>query len=122
MSMDTTITIDHVPADQAEADRIAGWFELLAERFELWEPDVSVWVSDDRTPGRVYLASYGHKYEIDRLDTLARIVSRLIPGCDVRVEEEGLHDDYWAETATYRSGRMVRTGRKEWVEHNITEP
>lgn len=120
MSMDTTIDIDYQPADQDEANRIAAALERLAEQFEIWEPDISVWVSTDRTLGRVSLGSYGHKYSNDRIDTLARILSRLIPG-DVRVEEEGWHDDYWAETATYRAGRKTRSGCKQWVETEVQE-
>ncbi len=120
MSMDTTITVDYLPTDQAEAERIGDALERLAERFDLWEPDVSAWVSDDGNLGAVYLGSYGHKCQIDRLDTLARIVSRLIPG-EVRVQEEGWHDDHWAETATYRAGRKIRTGSKEWVETDVQE-
>lgn len=121
MSMDTTITIDHTPADQAEADRITGWLTELAQRHEIWEPDVRVYTAQGRCSGIVQLASYNHAYQVETLDTVARIISRLIPGCDVRVEEEGLHDDYWGQCATYRSGRMVRTGRKEWVEYDTTD-
>lgn len=67
------------------------------------------------------IGCYSHGYQLDRLDTLARSISRLIPGRDVRVEQEGLHDDYWAEVATYCSGRKTNHGAKEWVEHPVAE-
>jgi hypothetical protein len=121
MSMDTIISVDHIPTDRAEAERIAGALARLAAAFELSTPDISVWGTPDRSDGRVYLGCYHHEYELDGLDTLARIISRLLPGRDVRVEEEGHHDDYWARTATYRSGRCTRTGTKEWVEHDTGE-
>lgn len=121
MSMDTTINVDHTPVDQAEVDRITGWLTELAQRYELSEPDVRVHTAQGGCSGIVQLASYNHKYQIENLDTVARIISRLIPGRDVRVEEEGLHDDYWGECATYRSGRMIRTGRKQWVEHDTID-
>lgn len=98
-SIDTIITAEYLPADQEEAERIAAWLERLAERFELWDPNVSVRVPSSCTPGRVRLGSYGHEYTYDGLDTLARVLSRLLPG-EIRVEEKGWHDDLWGETAT----------------------
>lgn len=120
MSMDTIISVDYGPADEAEADRIAAALTRLAERFELDAPDVDVWVSEDRSRGWVSFASYGHKYPYERIDAFARVVSRLIPG-DVRMEEEGWPDGYWSATATYRAGRKVRAGHKEWVEADVQE-
>ena len=119
MSMDTMITVDHVPVDQAEADRIAGWLGSLAERYEFFQPEIGAEWRSEKFLGHVYLASYDHKYQIDGLDTLARVLSRLIPGSDVDVEDEGFHDGHWAERATYRSGRKVRSGSKQWVDADV---
>lgn len=119
MSTDVSITVEYLPADQREADRIVAALERLAKRFDLRKPDVSVWTSSDRGFGRVYLASHGRENNTTRLDVLGRVVSRLIPG-DTRVEVEGRHDGYeWAETATYRAGRKVRVGTKKWVEADV---
>ena len=119
-SIDTIITAEYLPADQEEAERIAAWLDRLAERFELWDPDMSVRVSSGRTPGRVCLGSYGHEYTYDGLDILARVLSRLLPG-EIRVEEKGWHDDLWGETATYQAGRKVRAGSMRWVETETQE-
>lgn len=121
MSMDTMIAVDHVPVDQEEAERIAGWLEELAERYELFQPEIGVECRRERFLGHVYLANYDHKYQIEDLDTLARVLSRVMPGYDVDVEEEGFHDGHWAERATYRSGRKVRTGSKQWVDTDVDE-
>ena len=120
--MDTTITVDYEPIDQAEADRIEGWLRDLAGRYDLWEPDVNVRPASGRYSGVISLGSYAHKYEIDRLDTLARVLSRLLPGHDVSVEEEG-DSDYglWGERSTYNSGRLTRIGQREWVDHEVQE-
>lgn len=121
MSTDVSITVEYLPADQREADRIVAALERLAKRFDLRKPDVSVWIASDRGFGRVYLASHGRENTATRLDALARVVSRLIPG-DTRVEVEGRYDGYeWAETATYRAGRKVRVGTKKWVEADVQE-
>lgn len=120
MSTDTTITVDYLPRSQEEQERIAKCLGRLAERFGLWDADVNVWVSEDRRTGCVLLGSYGHKYRPDHLDTLARVLSRLMPA-DVRVEEEGDDDGNWGDTATYRAGRMIRSGIKEWVEQDVDE-
>lgn len=121
MSMDTMIAVDHVPLDEDEAERIARWLEELAERYEFFGPEIGVECRSDKFLGHVYLADYGHKYQIERLDTLARVLSRLMPGYDVDVEEGGFHDGHWAERATYRSGRKVRTGSKQWVDTDVDE-
>lgn len=120
MSMDTIITVDRLPESDTEAERIAAQLHRLAEAFDLPDPDISVWVDNSGTLGDIRLGCYHHSYQIEGLATLARILSRLIPD-EVRVEEEGLHDDFWAETHTYRAGRRIRSGTKEWVEHDITE-
>lgn len=119
--METTITIDYQPDDQAEADRIAGWIERLAKRFDVWEPDIDVRTAEGRVPGGVYLGSYAHKWQIDRLDALARILSRLLTGHDVQVTEEGDDDGYWGERSTYNSGRRTSTGHRDWVDREVHE-
>ncbi|WP_162903827.1 hypothetical protein [Leucobacter sp. wl10] len=121
MSMDTTITVNHVPVDQEEAARIARWLDELAERYEFFQPEIGVECRNEQFLGHVFLANYDHKYQIDGLDTLARVLSRLLPGCDVDVEEEGFHDGHWAERATYRSGRKLRSSSKQWVDTDVNE-
>lgn len=57
MSMDTMITVDHIPADQDEADRITRWLSELAERYELFQPEIGVECRSEQFLGHVYLVN-----------------------------------------------------------------
>lgn len=46
MSMDTTITVDYLPADHAEAERIEAALTRLAEEFDLPDPDITARVDN----------------------------------------------------------------------------
>lgn len=117
MPTDTTVTIDHIP-DTARAREI---LIRLAAAFEIPDPEIRVWADDARAHGEIQLAAYAHPYQLDGIHALARILSRLFARHDVRVEEEGEHDDYWGSTSTYRQGRLICAGTKQWVEHPVAE-
>lgn len=121
MNMNTTITVDYIPVDDHEIERIELALGRLADAHGLDSAELNVWCSKDRGNGLVMLADYNHKYAHDCLDTLARIISRLFPSCDVRIEEESFYEDYWAHSDTYRAGRKVRTGYKDWIELDLQE-
>lgn len=121
MPMDTTVTIDHIPETPAETTRARDTLTRLADAFEIPGPEIRVWADPARAHGEVQLAAYAHPYQIDGIHTLARILSRLFAPHEVRVEDEGEHDDYWGSTSTYHQGRLISTGTKQWLEHPVTE-
>ncbi|GAB2564091.1 hypothetical protein [Leucobacter ruminantium] len=117
MSMYTVIHVDHIPATDHEAERIRAAFTRLAERFDFpGDLDIDVWRDAKGRFGAIRLGAYAHAFQIDDLDSVARVISRLIPEHDVHTTEEGLHDEYWGERATYRAGRKTSQGVKEWVD------
>lgn len=121
MPMDTTVTIDHIPETPTEIARAREVLTRLADAFEIPDPEIRAWADPDRTRGEIQLAAYTHPYQIDGVHTLARILSRLFAPHEVRVAEEGEHDDYWGQASTYRQGRLISTGTKQWIEHPVTE-
>lgn len=121
MPMDTTVTIDHIPSTSAETTRAREILTRLADAFEIPDPEIRAWAGPDGQAGEIRLAAYTHPYQLDGIHTLARILSRLFAPHEVRVEEEGEHDDYWGRASTYQHGRLTSTGTKQWVEHPINE-
>ncbi len=121
MPMDTTVTVDHIPDTPAEIARAREVLTRRADAFEIPDLQIRVWADSARAHGEIRLAAYAHPYQIDGVHTFARILSRLFAPHEVRVEEEGEHDDYWGSTSTYQHGRLISTGTKQWVEHSVTE-
>lgn len=121
MPMDTTVTIDHIPGTPAETARAREILTRLADAFEIPDPEIRAWADPARAYGEIQLAAYAHPYQIDGIHTFARILARLFAPHEVRVEEEGEHDDYWGQTSTYQHGRQISTGTKQWVERPVTE-
>jgi hypothetical protein len=119
MTIDTSITVDYIPVDAADAEHLASALQHLADAFELPSPDITVWTTPTGLDGRVALA-YRHPRQLPGINCLARIISHLLPGRDVRVEEEGSHGERWGQSATYRSGNHIRSGIKDWIEQHVT--